>query len=494
MFVHELPTTGAISFADFVLTSGYSIEVAHTTEHRAKLRNVLKEHRKSAGDDNDLEQGDWLKVVQAVDEYLPYLLAMFNCVQVDEVIFKLEPEFSWRTTLSSHIFRSSPRISLRGLHYEVCAVLLLYGTALSNFAAAIVASLGNYELERTLQDAERKQRDDKLKRAADTFCQAAGIFEYLSQVMIPRWEERASCLDGRPPDLTREVTMALSKMALADAQLLSIRKLLSAAVSEANDFNTPGPPLPKGHPSASLLAKLYLNAASLYETASSLATTISKKGAVAANSNLAVDAYEDVQAKASKKPGKLLAKFKDAITVDHGDEVGSGLLTYLSASASVSRALAYKWLGIDAGENGERYGEGITFLRVAEENISIKKDRLNFSSSRSKSSRAELKTIQEQELKNVQHWLRAYTKMNDTVAFKPVPPASELQVKIPAGRAVLSVKTFELPPVKFGPGSENYTHRSIDAAHGLEGSLAAMDLQNQAKPAAAKYAGANAYY
>ena len=120
-------------------------------------------------------------------------------------------EFSWRTTLSSYLFKSSPRVVLRGLHYEVCAVLLLYGTALSNFAAAAVTSLGNYELDKTLLAADRKRKDDTLKWAADTFCKAAGIFEYLSEQMIPAWEAQVGRIDGRPPDLTKEVTIALSK-------------------------------------------------------------------------------------------------------------------------------------------------------------------------------------------------------------------------------------------------------------------------------------------
>ena len=211
-------------------------------------------------------------------------------------------------------------------------------------------------------------------------------------------------------------------MALADAQLLSIRKLLSGAAAEANDFNTPGPPLPKGHPSASLLAKLYLHVTSLYTSATALATTASRKSASQIGMSMGSDAHADATAKGSKGPAKMFGKIKDAVSIDgssgDGDrQVGSTLLQYLDVSAAVSKALAYKWLGIDAGENGNRYGEGIAFLKVAESSISLKKARSLFSSSKGKSSRAEIKSTQEQESKSISHWLNSYNKLNDTVRF-----------------------------------------------------------------------------
>lgn len=98
------------------------------------------------------------------------------------------------------------------MDYELCAVLLLYGGALCNFAASSVTSLGSYELDRSLSNAERASRDDKLKQAADRFCASSGIFEYLSTDLVPKWEDaHQGRIDGRPPDLTREVTMALAK-------------------------------------------------------------------------------------------------------------------------------------------------------------------------------------------------------------------------------------------------------------------------------------------
>ena len=299
-------------------------------------------------------------------------------------------------------------------------------------------------------------------------------------------------------------------MALADAQLLSIRKLLSSAVSEANDFDTPGPPLPKGHPSASLLAKLYLNVAALYESASSLAMTVSKKSSSSMpdTRKLGLDARDDRAAGSSGArggnglAGKLVGKLKDTTSSSSGsgsDEVGAVLLKYLSASAYVAKAIAYKWLAIDAGENGERVGDAITFLRLAADEIQTKKERFTGLSATSggkkgKSSRMELKTIQEQESRNIQHWLKAYMKLNDTVTFQPVPPASDLHSKIPAGRSVLNAKPFQPPEPKFGPRPGDRRDGSFDAV--VQG-LSDARLGDGASPnpsTPSKYAGANAYY
>ncbi len=337
---------------------------------------------------------------------------------------------------------------------------------------------------------------------------------------------------------------ATLRMALGDAQLLSIRKLLSNAISEANDFDTPGPPLPKGHPSASLLAKLYLSVAEHYTRASALAKTVSSKrpssssafsshsatsssaraGASHAAEPFGGDAHEDrmLANKASGRGGKLLGKLKGKLdSVGSGGsggsgsgsgsnaesrEVGAALIRYLAASSAVANALAHKWLGIDAGENREQYGEAIAHLRIAQASISSESGGgrriigASSSSSNGKASRAELKVIQEQEAKNIEHWLTSYTKLNDSLAFQPVPPSSDVLSKIPAGRAALTIKPFLPPRPLFGPGAEGYVPRSgaepgPPADHdALDERLRAVGLHDAGVAQPGKYAGANAYY
>nr|CDI55258.1 conserved hypothetical protein [Melanopsichium pennsylvanicum 4] len=309
MYVFDLPTTGNISLSDFLVTTDLHSQVGQTTQLRAHLRAVLKENRagtsststsslkqstasksvdigigtgsssdtarKNGG--NGANPGEWLLIVKAIEEYLPNLLAIFNSVQTDDLILRYDPVFSWRTTISSTRFRGAIRIDLAGLHYELCFTLLTYALTLSNFAAATVASLGCYETDRNISSADRKQKDDRLKWSADTLCRAAGILLYLSQDLLPKWRDAVGSVQGLPLDLTSEATLGLSKMCLAEAQALAIRKLVSPAVANATDTITPGPPLDKAHPSASLLAKLHLAVVEEMESAQALLRTVGEK-------------------------------------------------------------------------------------------------------------------------------------------------------------------------------------------------------------------------
>ena len=125
--------------------------------------------------------------------------------------------FSWRTTLSSNIFHSSPRLSIPSLPTELAFTLLTYGFALSNLSRSVVASLGTYETERAISDADRKTKDERLQFAVTLLCKAAGVFDYIATDLLSEWDVARDRIlaNGmtcpRPPDLTREVLKGISK-------------------------------------------------------------------------------------------------------------------------------------------------------------------------------------------------------------------------------------------------------------------------------------------
>lgn len=103
-YLYELPTSGAISFGDFLYdqTSSYIAEISNTTEVRANLRTVLKESKRS-------DEKDHLKLVkvclseyvvaathrhQVLDEYIPKLCGIIAAVNVGELMLKHEPSAS----------------------------------------------------------------------------------------------------------------------------------------------------------------------------------------------------------------------------------------------------------------------------------------------------------------------------------------------------------------------------------------------------------------
>jgi hypothetical protein len=167
---------------------------------------------------------------------------------------------------------------------------------------------------------------------------------------------------------------------LASAQTLAIRRRLTKATNDAS--LTPGPPLPKSHPSPALTAKLHLECASLYSTARSLV-----------------------------KPS--------------GDTV---LSPYLSENYSFHSALGKKWLGVEAGEKGgvERAGEAVGFMVWAKKELEeVKKLKMNTifggGSGGSKGKGKEKDGAEGKkgrvgmELESVEMFLKYYTKMNDSV-------------------------------------------------------------------------------
>ena len=521
MYIYDLATTGSISFGDFLVTTELVGQVSQTTQLRARVRAVLKENRAGtstlASTSSNVEPtgvgatADWLNIVKVVEEYLPHLLAVFNSVQTDDLILRYEPVFSWRTSVSSARFRGAVRVELAGLHYELVSTLLTYALGLSNFAAATVSSLGSFERDRSISTEERKAKDERLRWSADTLSRAAGVLEYLSEELIPKWKNQCGGGVGqRVPELTSEGLRALSKICLAEAQAVAIRKLLSPSVGKAIDTVTPGPPLERDHPSASLLAKLHLCVVEEMESAQGLLRGVTKKkggdggggsrGGGGGGEDLGASVNYDHDRRLSRdrndethegtaKSKKLFDKFKldrsqdnssssgavqrsgphDALTptstgtssTDRDLDISSSLLKYLSFSTTFHRSIAYKWLAIDAGQRSS-VGTAIAYLCLSSTLLSSAKDlssglkNITISSSSSLLLKKRNTSIIDQELETVHHWLDAYRKLNDTVSFQPVPSAHEVTSKVPAGRAALAVKAFQLPCPVWGPGSQGY--------------------------------------
>ncbi|KAF4567321.1 hypothetical protein EYR40_006318 [Pleurotus pulmonarius] len=461
-YLYELPTTGAISFADFCSdqsnNKSYVSFISESTQVRANLRAALKESKRT--DDNEK---DYLRVVKVLDEYLPLLRGIMASVAHDEIGLKSEPVFSWRATLSASLFHASSRHSLPSLHAEYAYVLLTYAFALSNLARSSVKALGTYEHDRAISDSERRAKDEKLNFAVNLLLKASGIFQYVSETALLEWDNSR---DGgtaglnKPPDLSREVNSALAKMSLADAQSLAIRKLLSKSAYDSNI--APGPPLPESHPSPVLLAKIHLECASLYSSALSLAKT------------------------SAPSKGK-----------DTGDgDVRTDLRRYLSDETSFHNALARKWLGIDAGENGkgDKGGEAVGFLAWAKKDLEELKDGgkgLGIGKEKEKKERRKEKVTDE--LQTVTVFWKHYKKVNDSLTFQPIPPQPDLQARIPTGRLALPAKPFNPPLPIFGPGSVEYARQKAEELE-LPDDSPASTLTSPPETAGKSYAGAGSYF
>ena len=189
-------------------------------------------------------------------------------------------------------------------------------------------------------------------------------------------------------------------MALADAQSLAIRKLLSKSASD-NAIN-PGPPLPKSHPSPALVAKLHLECASLYSSALSLV---------------------QIPGKGAKSKGRQGSSSSSASMASAECEVSTNLKRYLSDEAAFHGAVSKKWLGVDSGENGgSKGGQAVGFLAWAKKELETLKDGgKGLGLGKEKDTRDRRKGRVHEELESVVMFFNHYKNMNDTVSDDPIP-------------------------------------------------------------------------
>lgn len=193
------------------------------------------------------------------------------------------------------------------------------------------------------------------------------------------------------------------RMTLADANALAVTKLLSPFHSSVT-YQQTSLPLPRGHPSPSLLAKLYINIATLYTGARGLLKT----GIIKTKS-------QDTLA--------------DSITID--DDIDSSLLSYLRKESILAEIRSRKWLGVEAGESGagEKIGIAIAWLDDAKKRIKDLQDTGGTTSAakglKEKMSRLKLDGREERKERkgrlevegtDIEGFLKLYTHMNKTVS------------------------------------------------------------------------------
>jgi hypothetical protein len=106
MYLYELPTTGAISFTDFCVDQStdkvYTSHILETTQARANIRAALKASKRT--EDGAKDYLSLIKVncfqfpryflsypVQLLEDYIPLIRGLINCVTHDDIGLKSEP-------------------------------------------------------------------------------------------------------------------------------------------------------------------------------------------------------------------------------------------------------------------------------------------------------------------------------------------------------------------------------------------------------------------
>lgn len=191
---------------------------------------------------------------------------------------------------------------------------------------------------------------------------------------------------------------------MADAEKLAIRRLLSKSVAIAQAVTIPGPPLPRGHPSPSLLSKLYINVHSHYDSARSLAKSVGTGGS-------------GVKGHFKQTFGKNKNSMEPE---DSAESISPEFRTYLSDGRAFSFALSHKWLGADAGESSNKPGEAVAYMTLARNGLVDlqKRAKTVLPMRKGKVERAKRKDRLVEEIEDIDAFLSAYKKINDTVSAR----------------------------------------------------------------------------
>lgn len=161
-------------------------------------------------------------------------------------------------------------------------------------------------------------------------------------------------------------------------------------------------PLPKGHPSPGLLAKLHIEVATLYSSSRTLLKTI----------------------KNSK--GSPL----EGLNID--DDIEPSLMEYLRKEWALAEVRSRKWLAVEAGEHssGEKVGQAIAMLKDAKGRLDELRKHGDIGASTmkkmkglkiglgsgGKEEKTERKSRIVQEMADIESFLEIYTHMNNTVS------------------------------------------------------------------------------
>ncbi|CAO1613827.1 unnamed protein product [Parajaminaea phylloscopi] len=293
MFLHTLPPPPApLDFsAALIPTSASTVTPLHlgkATQHRQVLRSLLASHHAArtqaqSGSSASPVAPIEVKLIQAIDDYLPCLVAVLNSCRTDELVWRANHAdataasthgpFVWWPLLAVPGGSSSQSSSKgsKGPHasssilFELDSVLVLYSLALSNLAVLQSIAVSTYEYTNcTLSEDDRKAKEGSLKRGVTWGRKAVAVIRWLIDneglLLAPGTapEEVGDDWNQEREASRRRMLAGLLSFHQLAPTLLTLRILLSPTQAHLTTSRTTMPPLPRGHPSPALLAKLYL--------------------------------------------------------------------------------------------------------------------------------------------------------------------------------------------------------------------------------------------
>ena len=428
-FPFSLPTTSQLSFHAHYSSSTHPSLISTATSYRSILRSALKKHKRLSP---TLQPGHLPTISSALNEYLPYLIALDaglsgRRVAGEEVDIALHSDIAveWRPTLSASQIptREAARVKGMGLDYELSYVIHTLATVNILLAREQLLTLYAEPLPTT------EQRVTAIQNATKHILTANSLHCFLVQRQN---SSETSPIPSTAVDVQPTTQSALTSLTLAEATLLFVLKddpypalTIQSRSKTDKEWMIKAPEIPKVR--AHLFARLSLAAA-------------------------------DHAAKAAASLSPTSGK------------VNPDLPRYIEDLRRVCRARACRFLGLDADLSGET-GKGIAWLRAGLNELGIS------ATSSSAPSFSKLKSTLQQSSRSLTssssapspgspNWgidagkheesltlsllEKKWVKMNDTINVQIIPDPSSLTASMPSGRDVHTSKAWK--PVQLEAG------------------------------------------
>ncbi|RUS18724.1 hypothetical protein BC937DRAFT_88417 [Endogone sp. FLAS-F59071] len=95
------------------------------------------------------------------------------------------------------VLKQTQRVECKGIYYDLIFTLLTYGYTSSMWASTLLAQVSG-----------GADADKQYNKVADLLCMTAGIFAFVAEEVIPKWNSPDK---NRPPKVVRKLPAVLSK-------------------------------------------------------------------------------------------------------------------------------------------------------------------------------------------------------------------------------------------------------------------------------------------
>eukprot|EP01095_Lingulamoeba_sp_RSL-Kostka_P004777 TRINITY_DN15995_c0_g1_i1.p1 TRINITY_DN15995_c0_g1~~TRINITY_DN15995_c0_g1_i1.p1 ORF type:complete len:390 (+),score=95.52 TRINITY_DN15995_c0_g1_i1:48-1217(+) len=263
----------------------------NVTEETLQTLKTMSESRNNfitALDSDNPDEG-----LTASSYYIPCLMGLIQAAQeVPQDIIKSKLSISWTSSVAKNFHNYA--FVCDHWHFEAVSALISYGMLHRSKACTLLNSVNSDDTF-----------DLKSKEIAKHLCESAGIFNYINEVQMVKWNQKPFT---EIPEKYTELYTALSCLSIAEAQQIALKKAIIKGTSN------------------SLLAKLCKGIHNQYQHIDDLFINIDPNFA----------------------KNQLLAHF----------------VFYIKTNAIIFKMLTFKYIGLNSYTN-EKYGEAISYLKEA---------------------------------------------------------------------------------------------------------------------------------